>query len=69
MALSPGVIDVPRRQVLHLLLGEVEPDTVVVDLLNGIVVDLGDGADRDGYFLAAEQMPLLQETWVTWRLP
>lgn len=61
VALSPGVIDVHGRRVPHLLLGEVEPGTVVVGLLNGVVVDLGDGADRDGYFLAAEQVPLLQQ--------
>ena len=46
------VMDVHRRQVLHLLLGDVEPDTVV---------DPGHDADRDGHFLAAPQVPLLEQ--------
>ena len=46
------VVDVHGRQVLDLLLGEVEPDTVI---------DAGHGADRDGDFLAARQVPLLEE--------
>jgi hypothetical protein len=45
-------MDVDGRQVLHLLLGDVEPDAVV---------DAGDRADRDGHFLASPQMPLLEE--------
>ena len=40
------------RQVLHLLLGEVEPDSFV---------DRGHGTDRDGDFPAAPQMPLLEQ--------
>src|ERR1022692_1924831 len=53
LAALPGrVIDDHGRQVLHLLLGNAELDAVV---------DPGDGADRDGYFLAAEHVPLLQE--------
>src|ERR1039458_1905753 len=39
-------------QVLHLELGDVEPDTAV---------DAGHGADGDGYFLAAPQVPLLEQ--------
>ena len=34
---------------------------LIVGMLNGVVAGLGDGADRDGYFLAAEHMPLLQQ--------
>src|SRR5262249_10660893 len=41
-----------RWQVFHLFPGDVEPDAVV---------DLGDGADRDGDLLAPPQMPLLQQ--------
>src|SRR5580693_3060634 len=41
-----------RRQVLHLLLGEVEPDPVV---------DPSHGTDRDGDFLAPPNMPLLEQ--------
>ena len=39
------------RQVLHLLLGDVEPDSFV---------DRGHGTDRDGDFPPAPQMPLLE---------
>src|ERR1019366_427119 len=46
------MIDVHRRQLLHLVLGDAEPDTVV---------DSGHGADRDSYLLAAPQMPLLEQ--------
>ncbi len=46
------VVDVYRRQVLDLLLGEVEPDTVV---------DAGHGTDRDGHFFTAPHVPLLEE--------
>src|SRR5215472_15328622 len=42
----------PGGQFLHLLLGEVEPDAVVQG---------GDGADRDGNFLAAPQMALADQ--------
>ena len=45
------VIDVHGRQVLHLLSGDVELDTVV---------DPSHGADRDSHFLAAPQVPLLE---------
>src|SRR5215472_7313278 len=49
----PGrVINVHRRQVPHVVLGEVEPDTVLGP---------GDGADRDGYLLAPPQVPLLEQ--------
>src|SRR5690348_12549652 len=41
------------RQVLHLVFGEVEMDKESPDLSHG--------ADRDGHFLAAPQVPLLQE--------
>ena len=40
------------RQILHLLLGEVEPDSFV---------DRGHGTHRDGDFLMAPQMPLLEQ--------
>ena len=46
------MIDVHRRQVLHVPLGDVEPDAVL---------DAGHGADRDGHLLAAPQVTLLQE--------
>jgi hypothetical protein len=46
------VIDVNRRQVLHILLSDREPDAVG---------GAGYGADRDGYLLAPPQMTLLQE--------
>ena len=52
MALSAGVVDVHERQVLRLLLGDVELDAVH---------DPGDGPDRDGHFPAAKHMPLLQQ--------
>src|ERR1017187_792493 len=45
VSLSPEAIDVHRRQILHLLLGEVEPDAVI---------DPHDGGDRDRPFLAAD---------------
>ena len=48
--LSVLVIDVHGRQVLYLLLGDVEADAVVNPC---------HGADRDSHFLAAPQMPLL----------
>jgi hypothetical protein len=41
-----------RRESLHLLLGDVEPDPGI----DGI-----DGADRDGNFLVPPQVALLQE--------
>jgi len=41
-----------RRQVFHLLLGDVEPDPVVRP---------GHGADRDGDFLPAPEMPFLEQ--------
>src|ERR1700691_2823594 len=47
-----GVFDVHRRQVLHLLLADAQPDAVT---------GAGHRADRDGYFLAAPQVALLQE--------
>jgi hypothetical protein len=50
--LSARVLDVHRRQLRDLLLGEVELDTLV---------DLGHGADGDGHFLAAPQMPFGEE--------
>jgi len=43
------VIDVRGRKVLHLLPGDVEPDSVL---------DPGHGADRDGDLPAPPQMPL-----------
>jgi hypothetical protein len=46
------VIDVHGRKVLHLLLGDVEPDSVL---------DSGHGADRDGDLLAPPQMPLPEQ--------
>jgi hypothetical protein len=46
------VIDVHGRQVLHLLLGEVEPDSVL---------NSGHGTDRDGDFLVPPQMALLEQ--------
>ncbi|HXN63379.1 MAG TPA: hypothetical protein VN886_23245 [Acidimicrobiales bacterium] len=46
------MIDICRRQVLHLLLGDVEPDSVL---------DSGHGADRDGDFLASPKVPFLEE--------
>src|ERR1700722_13753776 len=46
------VIDVHGRQVLHLLLGDREPDAAA---------RAGHGADRDGYLLTAPQMALLEE--------
>src|SRR5271168_4900314 len=53
---TPGLrawaIDGHRRQVLHLLPGEVEPDTGL---------DPGDRADGDGHFLPPQQVPLLQQ--------
>src|ERR1019366_2580686 len=45
-------MDVHGRQVLYLLLGDAEPDTVV---------DPSHGADRDSHFLAAPKGPLLKE--------
>jgi len=51
--LPAGVIDVDGRQVLHLLLGGAELDTVHTDR--------GHGGDRDGDFLAAPQVALLEE--------
>ena len=51
-ALPAGVIDVHGRQVLHLLLGDVELDDVD---------DLGNDADRDDHLPAAKHMPLLQQ--------
>ena len=47
-----GVIDVHGRQVLHLLLGDVEPDSVL---------NSGHGTDRDGDFLVPPQMALLEQ--------
>jgi hypothetical protein len=32
---SPGLIDVHQRQVLYLLLGDVEPDTIFADSSHG----------------------------------
>ena len=52
VALPAGAIDVHGRQVLRLLLGDIELDDVH---------DPSDGADRNGHFPAAEQMPLLQQ--------
>ena len=46
------VIDVHGRKVLHLLLGDVEPDSVL---------DSGHGADRDGDLLTPPQMPLPEQ--------
>lgn len=46
------VLDHHRRQILDLSLGEVEPDSGL---------DPGDRPDRDGYFLASPQVPLLQK--------
>jgi hypothetical protein len=46
------VVDADGWQVLDLLFGQVEPDTGV---------DPGYGADRDGDFLAAEEVPFLEE--------
>src|SRR6204780_2967638 len=48
------MLDVHRRQVLNLLLGDAEADAIVR-------VDLGDGADRDGHLFLAPQVPLLQQ--------
>src|SRR5579859_6836401 len=50
--LSIRVIDVHRRQVMHLLLRHAEPDTIL---------DASHGADRDRHLLAAPQVPLLEE--------
>src|SRR5215475_7464444 len=50
--LPARVIDVYGRQVPYLVPGEVEPDPVVGSR---------HGADRDGYLLAAPQVPFLQE--------
>jgi len=57
--LPARVMDVHRRQVLHLLLGDAEPDTVI---------DPGHYADGDSHFLAAPQGPSWRSTWVTWWL-
>jgi hypothetical protein len=46
------VLDRHGRQILDLLLGEVEPDSGL---------DPGDRPDRDGHFLASPLVPLLQE--------
>ena len=55
--LSVRVIDVHGRQVLHLLLGDVEPDTVVdpVTALIGIATSL-----------RPHRCPSWRSTWVTW---
>ena len=50
--LAVQMINVHWRQVLHLLLRDTELDTVI---------DPGHGADRDGDFLAAPQVTLLQQ--------
>jgi len=50
--LPTRVMDVHGWQVLHLLLSEVEPDTVI---------DPGHGTDRDGHFLTAPHVSLLEE--------
>src|SRR5487761_548832 len=47
-----GVIDVHRRQVLHLLLADAQPDAAA---------GAGHRAHRDGHFPAAPQVTLLQE--------
>jgi hypothetical protein len=52
LLLVPRAIDRHRRQVLDLLLGEVEPDPDA---------KVGDRAHRDGNYLAPPQVPLLQE--------
>src|ERR1039458_6267241 len=51
-ALPARVLAAHQRQVFYLPLGDVQPDAVV---------DLGNGADRDGDLLAAPQMPLLEQ--------
>jgi hypothetical protein len=51
--LSHWVINVHGQQIFHLVLGEAEMDKESPDL--------GHGADRDGHFLAAPDVPLLEE--------
>src|SRR5262249_61637797 len=48
-----GVVDVHRRQVLDVVLGEAE--------LDALVADLGHGRDRDGDLLPAPQVAFLEE--------
>jgi hypothetical protein len=48
------MIDVHGRQVLHVLFGDVEADTVV---------DPRHGADRDSHVVAAPQVPLSNGAW------
>lgn len=51
-ALPVGVIAIHGRQVLHLLLGDVEPDTVV---------EPSYFVERDSHFLVTPQVPLFEE--------
>ncbi len=50
--LPVGVIDVDRRQVFYLLLGDAEADAVS---------DSGDGADGDSHFLVAPEVSVLKQ--------
>jgi hypothetical protein len=61
--LPARVVDVRGRQVLYMLPGDVELDTVLADVSHG--------ADRDRHDLAAEHVSLLEEHvgalgWMRW---